>query len=352
MAPKAAPRQGHIFTWRCRIPASPTHISAYGGKSSLSSIKLRKKHFKKRDSAGTLLSFNSCCLLPAAEPPASRQEWKPTSGVRHLNCPGNGGKTSAFNMLHPDFLLQLPEYVQQDLYNRVHVIPNGGVLSRELVNLVQRQAATTGNFHDMEALLTELAALDFEDARLLYLKYCDSQAQVPTSDSSQLGFAQAEALKFPSFEHFNTQHGYGTWVPSALSLKRSFEVSEPEMLKEAARNIGTVTGQWLCGDMTFAMMKCVRGAENAKIFNVCQDFMNKFGEIWGIWFLHDKNLGKLREQLQLAAKRYERLQSDETLKYLYVDDLTGDSAAAQTAYWKAGFSGKPDTIACGPKVTK
>mmetsp|Transcript_34868 Transcript_34868/g.90509 ORF Transcript_34868/g.90509 Transcript_34868/m.90509 type:complete len:304 (-) Transcript_34868:75-986(-) len=245
-------------------------------------------------------------------------------------------QTSAFNMLHPDFLLQLPEYVQQDLYNRVHVIPNGGVLSRELVNLVQRQAATTGNFHDMEALLTELAALDFEDARLLYLKYCDSQAQVPTSDSSQLGFAQAEALKFPSFEHFNTQHGYGTWVPSALSLKRSFEVSEPEMLKEAARNIGTVTGQWLCGDMTFAMMKCVRGAENAKIFNVCQDFMNKFGEIWGIWFLHDKNLGKLREQLQLAAKRYERLQSDETLKYLYVDDLTGDSAAAQTAYWKAG----------------
>lgn len=53
-------------------------------------------------------------------------------------------QTSAFNMLHPDFLLQLPEYVQQDLYNRVHVIPNGGVLSRELVNLVQRQAATTG----------------------------------------------------------------------------------------------------------------------------------------------------------------------------------------------------------------
>eukprot|EP00873_Tetraselmis_striata_P033822 jgi/Tetstr1/454086/TSEL_041005.t1 len=41
--------QGHIFPWRCRISASPTRISAYGGKSSsLSPIKLRKKHSKKR----------------------------------------------------------------------------------------------------------------------------------------------------------------------------------------------------------------------------------------------------------------------------------------------------------------
>eukprot|EP00873_Tetraselmis_striata_P043141 jgi/Tetstr1/463405/TSEL_008327.t1 len=33
----------------CRISASPTRISAYGGKSSsLSPIKLRKKHSKKR----------------------------------------------------------------------------------------------------------------------------------------------------------------------------------------------------------------------------------------------------------------------------------------------------------------
>eukprot|EP00873_Tetraselmis_striata_P021201 jgi/Tetstr1/441465/TSEL_029710.t1 len=41
--------QGHIFLWRCRISASPTRISAYGGKSSsLSPIKLRKKHSKKR----------------------------------------------------------------------------------------------------------------------------------------------------------------------------------------------------------------------------------------------------------------------------------------------------------------
>eukprot|EP00873_Tetraselmis_striata_P006694 jgi/Tetstr1/426958/TSEL_017171.t1 len=40
---------GHIFPWRCRISASPTRISAYGGKSSsLSPIKLRKKHSKKR----------------------------------------------------------------------------------------------------------------------------------------------------------------------------------------------------------------------------------------------------------------------------------------------------------------
>eukprot|EP00873_Tetraselmis_striata_P025650 jgi/Tetstr1/445914/TSEL_033543.t1 len=38
---------GHIFPWRCRISASPTRISAYGGKSSLSPIKLRKKHSKK-----------------------------------------------------------------------------------------------------------------------------------------------------------------------------------------------------------------------------------------------------------------------------------------------------------------
>eukprot|EP00873_Tetraselmis_striata_P021768 jgi/Tetstr1/442032/TSEL_030213.t1 len=40
---------GHIFSWRCRISGSPTRISAYGGKSSsLSPIKLRKKHSKKR----------------------------------------------------------------------------------------------------------------------------------------------------------------------------------------------------------------------------------------------------------------------------------------------------------------
>eukprot|EP00873_Tetraselmis_striata_P044304 jgi/Tetstr1/464568/TSEL_009324.t1 len=40
---------GHIFPWRCRISASPTRISAYGGKSSsLSPIKLRKKHSKTR----------------------------------------------------------------------------------------------------------------------------------------------------------------------------------------------------------------------------------------------------------------------------------------------------------------
>eukprot|EP00873_Tetraselmis_striata_P017552 jgi/Tetstr1/437816/TSEL_026456.t1 len=40
---------GHIFPWRCRISASPTRISAYGGKSSsLSPIKMRKKHSKKR----------------------------------------------------------------------------------------------------------------------------------------------------------------------------------------------------------------------------------------------------------------------------------------------------------------
>eukprot|EP00873_Tetraselmis_striata_P020264 jgi/Tetstr1/440528/TSEL_028851.t1 len=39
---------GHIFPWRCRISASPTRISAYGGKSSLSPIKLRRKHSKKR----------------------------------------------------------------------------------------------------------------------------------------------------------------------------------------------------------------------------------------------------------------------------------------------------------------
>eukprot|EP00873_Tetraselmis_striata_P034549 jgi/Tetstr1/454813/TSEL_041693.t1 len=40
--------KGHIFPWRCRISASPTRISAYGGKSSsLSPIKLRKKHSKK-----------------------------------------------------------------------------------------------------------------------------------------------------------------------------------------------------------------------------------------------------------------------------------------------------------------
>eukprot|EP00873_Tetraselmis_striata_P021200 jgi/Tetstr1/441464/TSEL_029709.t1 len=40
--------QGHIFLWRCRISASPTRISAYGGKSgSLSPIKLRKKHFQE-----------------------------------------------------------------------------------------------------------------------------------------------------------------------------------------------------------------------------------------------------------------------------------------------------------------
>eukprot|EP00873_Tetraselmis_striata_P039547 jgi/Tetstr1/459811/TSEL_005161.t1 len=39
---------GYIFPWRCRISASPTRISAYGGKSSsLSPIKLRKKHSKK-----------------------------------------------------------------------------------------------------------------------------------------------------------------------------------------------------------------------------------------------------------------------------------------------------------------
>eukprot|EP00873_Tetraselmis_striata_P006962 jgi/Tetstr1/427226/TSEL_017414.t1 len=42
--------QGHIFPWRCRISASPTRISAYGGKSSnsLSPNKLRKKYSKKR----------------------------------------------------------------------------------------------------------------------------------------------------------------------------------------------------------------------------------------------------------------------------------------------------------------
>eukprot|EP00873_Tetraselmis_striata_P025625 jgi/Tetstr1/445889/TSEL_003527.t1 len=40
---------GHIFPWRFRISASPTRISAYGGKSSsLSPIKLRKKPSKKR----------------------------------------------------------------------------------------------------------------------------------------------------------------------------------------------------------------------------------------------------------------------------------------------------------------
>eukprot|EP00873_Tetraselmis_striata_P039234 jgi/Tetstr1/459498/TSEL_004865.t1 len=50
-APRPAQRGmlGHIFPWRCRISASPTRISAYGGKSSsLSPIKLRKKHSKKR----------------------------------------------------------------------------------------------------------------------------------------------------------------------------------------------------------------------------------------------------------------------------------------------------------------
>eukprot|EP00873_Tetraselmis_striata_P017985 jgi/Tetstr1/438249/TSEL_026818.t1 len=46
---EAPARAAHIFPWRCRIFASPTRISAYGGmSSSLSPIKLRKKHFKKR----------------------------------------------------------------------------------------------------------------------------------------------------------------------------------------------------------------------------------------------------------------------------------------------------------------
>eukprot|EP00873_Tetraselmis_striata_P000809 jgi/Tetstr1/421073/TSEL_012118.t1 len=45
--------QGHIFLWRCRIAASPTRISAYGGKSiRLSPIKLRKKNSKKRGHGG------------------------------------------------------------------------------------------------------------------------------------------------------------------------------------------------------------------------------------------------------------------------------------------------------------
>lgn len=41
-------------------------------------------------------------------------------------------------------MAHLPEFVRQELFNRVEIVPSGGVLAREVVNFVQRQAATTG----------------------------------------------------------------------------------------------------------------------------------------------------------------------------------------------------------------
>lgn len=89
--------------------------------------------------------------------------------------------------------------------------------------------------------------------------------------------------KIPSdgFGEFNASGGYGTWIPSAVSLNRSFMSCEPKMLEEAARNIGSVGGEVLAGDLSFAMMKCIRskGSGGGPKWTAYMDFINEYGQV-------------------------------------------------------------------------
>eukprot|EP00951_Prasinocladus_malaysianus_P001055 scaffold7453_cov31-Prasinocladus_malaysianus.AAC.2 len=104
---------------------------------------------------------------------------KTLPGTTGGNNKGMANKGSLDVNLWPDWasfswlevLDQLPSFVRQDIYGRVHITSYGGVVAREVVYMLQREMPTTGNFLNFEKMLTEVHSLVFEDARLLWLEY-------------------------------------------------------------------------------------------------------------------------------------------------------------------------------------